>query len=109
MASDGSERITEVVTALWVVGELLVVVMAKFASATADEIPALREEAEKLAQRVVEFCIDTAPVDHLPSEEAEALRSELLQLAETLKGRIGDIVEMCWAEIVGGDTSRTRH
>jgi hypothetical protein len=109
VASDGSERVTEVVTALCVVGELLVVLMAKLASATADEVPALREEAEKLAQRVVECCIDTAPVDHLPSEEAKELRSELLQLAETLKGQIGDIVDMCWAQIVGGDTSRTRH
>jgi hypothetical protein len=109
VASDGSERITEVVTALCVVGELPVILTAKLASASADEIPALRDEAEKLAHRVVECCLDTAPADHLRPEEVAELRAEMFQLGETLRAQIGDIVDMCWAQIVGGATSRTWH
>jgi hypothetical protein len=52
MASDGPERMVETVTAIAVVGEVLAALIVKLASATADEIPALREEAKKLAQRV---------------------------------------------------------
>jgi hypothetical protein len=54
MAFDGSERMAEIVTMLAVVDELLVGLTANLVSATADEIPALCEEAEKIAQRVVE-------------------------------------------------------
>jgi hypothetical protein len=109
MASDGSERMTEIVTTLAVVGELLVVLTAKLTSATAEEIPGLREEAKKLGHRVAECCIETAPVDHLPPDEVAELRAELFQLGATLQAHIPDVVDVCWAQIVGGATSRTWH
>jgi len=109
VASDGSERITEVVTALSVACGLLEVLTAKLASATVDEIPALRDEAEKLVHRIVECCVDTAPVDQLRIEEAGELRAQMSQLAEVLRAQIADIVDVCWARIIGGATSRTWH
>jgi hypothetical protein len=109
MASDGPERIVEIVTALSVVGELLAVVTAKLTSATADEIPALREEAKKLTQRVVGCCMDTAPVDHRPPDEVAELRANLHELAEALQAQIAEIADLCWAQITGGFASRTWH
>jgi hypothetical protein len=109
MASDGSERMTEIVTMLSVIGELLAVLTANLASATADEIPALCEEAEKLAQRVVECCMDTAPVDHLPREEVTELRADLHELAEALQAQIANTVHLCLTQITGGVASRTAH
>jgi hypothetical protein len=109
VACDGSERMAEIVTVLSVVGELVAVLTAKLISATADEIPSLREEAETLAQRVVECCMDTAPVDHLPPEEVAELRAELFQLGDSLRAQIADIVDVCWARLLGGGTSQTRH
>jgi hypothetical protein len=108
-SSDGSERMLEIVTALSVLGDVLAALIVKLASATADEIPALCDEAEILAQRVIECCADTAPVDHLPPEEVLNLRSELVQLAEALKDHIARIVDLRIAPFTGGATSRTRH
>jgi hypothetical protein len=108
-SSHGPERMAEMVTALSVLGEVLAALIVKLASATADEIPALFDEAEILAQRVTECCADTAPVDHLPPGEAARLRRELVQLAETLKGQIARIVDLRLAQFTGGATSRTRH
>jgi hypothetical protein len=73
MPSDGPERMGEIVTSLAIVGEVLAALIVKLASATADEIPALCDEAE----RVVECCADTAPVDPLPPEEVTELRANL--------------------------------
>ena len=109
MASDGPERMVETVTAIAVVGEVLAALIVKLASATADEIPALREEAKKLAQRVAECCMNTAPVDHLPPDEVAELRANLHELAEALQAQIADIGDLCWAQIKGGVASRTRH
>jgi hypothetical protein len=106
---EGPERMAEIVTVLAVVGEVLAVLTAKLSSATADEIPALREEAERLAQRVVECCVDTAAVEHLHPEEATAIRSELLKLGEGMKAQIAGVVALCVAQITGGVVSRTSH
>jgi hypothetical protein len=108
MASDGSERMTEIVAALSVVSQVLADLVVKLASATPDEIPALRDDAETLAQRVVECCMDTAPVDHLPPEEVAALHSEMVQLAAALKAQIAGVVDLCLTRIAAG-TSQTRH
>jgi hypothetical protein len=51
VASDGPERMIEIVTTLAVVGEVLAALIVKLASATADEIPALCDEAEICAAR----------------------------------------------------------
>jgi hypothetical protein len=107
--SDGPERMVEMVTALSVLGEVLAALVVKLASATAVEIPTLCDEAEVLAQRVTECCADTAPVDHLPPEEAAAIRSDMLQLAEAMKAQIAGIVDLRLARFTGGVTSRTRH
>ena len=48
MNSDGSERMTEIVTTLAVVGEVLAQLVVKLASATAAELPALLDDAEEL-------------------------------------------------------------
>ena len=110
MASDGPERMVEIVTALAIVGEVLAALIVKLASATADEIPALCDEAEILAQRVTECCADTAPVDPLQPEEVTELRTNLHELAEALQAQIADIADLCWAHITGGViASRTRH
>jgi hypothetical protein len=109
MASDGPERMIEIVTTLAVVGEVLAALIVKLASATADEIPALCDEAEILAQRVVECCADTAPVDPLQPEEVTELRANLHELAEALQAQIAEIADLCWAQITGGVASRTRH
>jgi hypothetical protein len=109
MASEGSERMVEIVTALAVVGEVLAGLLVKLASATPAEIPALCNDAENLARRVVDCCIDTAPSDHLPPEEAAALQVELVQLAESLPAQITGIIDLRLAEITGGVASRTRH
>jgi hypothetical protein len=108
-SSDGPERMVEIVTALAVVGEVLAGLIVKLASATADEIPALCDEAEILAQRVIECCADTEPVDHLPPEGVLNLHRELVQLAEALKDQIARIVDLRLAQFTGGATSRTRH
>jgi hypothetical protein len=109
MDSDGPERMVEIVTALAVVGEVLADLLVKLASATPAEIPALCDDAENLARRVVDCCIDTAPSDHLAPEEAAALRVELAQLVETLQAQIAGSVDLRMAEIMGGVASRTRH
>jgi hypothetical protein len=109
MAFDGSERMAEIVTMLVVVDELLVGLTANLVSATAHEIPALCEEAEKIAQRVVECCMDTAPIDHLPSEEVATLRADLHKLAEAFQAQIADILDLCLRQIAGGGGSQTRH
>jgi hypothetical protein len=75
----------------------------------ATEIPAICNEAENLARRVVDCCIDTAPSDHLPPEEAAALRVELVQLAATLQAQITGIIDLRLAQITGGVASRTSH
>jgi hypothetical protein len=106
---EGSERMVEIVTVLAVVGEALAVLVARLASATATEIPAICKEAENLARRVVDCCIDTAPSDHLPPEEAAALRVELVQLAATLQAQITGIIDLRLAQIMGGVASRTSH
>jgi hypothetical protein len=108
-SSHGPERMAEIVTALSVLGDVLAALIVKLASATADEIPALCDEAEILAQRVIECCADTAPVRHLPPEEVLNLRSELVQLAEALKDQIARIVDLRLAQFTGGAASRTRH
>jgi hypothetical protein len=46
VASDGSERMAEIVAILSVVGELLEALTANLISATADEIPSLHKEVE---------------------------------------------------------------
>jgi hypothetical protein len=109
MAFDGSERMAEIVTMLAVVDELLVGLTANLISATADEMPALCEEAEKIAQRVVECCMDTAPIDHLPPEEVATLRANLHKLAEAFQAQIADILDVCLTQIAGGGASQTRH
>jgi hypothetical protein len=109
MASDGPERMVEIVTALAVVGEVLAALIVKLASATADEMPALCDEAKILAQRVTECCADTAPVDPLQPEDVTELRANLHELAEALQAQIADIGDLCWAQITGGVASRTRH
>jgi hypothetical protein len=106
---DGSERMAEIVTMLSVIGELLEGLMASLISATADEIPAIYEEAEKLAQRVVKCCMDTAPVDHLPPAEAATLRADLQELAEAFQAQIADILDLCFTQSAGGGASQTRH
>ena len=110
MAS-GSERMVEIVTAISVLGDILSDLIVKLASATADEIPALRAQAEALALRVTECCADTASVDHLPPEQATAIRSELLKLGEGMKAQIADVVSLCMARLTGGGggTPLTRH
>jgi hypothetical protein len=109
MAFDRSERMAEIVTMLSVVRALLVGLTANLKLATADEIPALCEEAEKLAQRVVECCMDTAPVDHLPTAEVETLRADMHELAEAFQAQIADILDLCLTQIAGGGASQTRH
>jgi hypothetical protein len=109
MRFDGSERMTEIVTALSANDRILADLVVRLASATADEIPALREEAEMLAQHVVDCCMDAAPVDHLPHEEVAALQSELVKLADALKAQIAGVVNLCLAHTMGGATSHTRH
>jgi hypothetical protein len=103
----GPEGMVEIVIALSVLGDVLTDLIVKLASATPDEIPALRAQAETLAQRVVECCIDIAPVDHLPPEEVATIRSEMLQLAEAMKVQIASIVDVRLAPF--GATSLTRH
>jgi hypothetical protein len=85
------------VTTLAVVGEVLAALVVKLASATSDEIPALCDEAEILAQCVVECCADTAPVDPLHSEEVTELRANLHEWAEALQALIADVADLCWA------------
>jgi hypothetical protein len=109
MNSEGSERMAEIVTTLAVVGEVLAQLVVKLASATAAELPALCHDAENLARRVVDCCIDTAPVDHLPPEEVAALRAELFQLAESLQAQINGIVDTCCERITGQGAFGTRH
>ncbi len=99
----------EIVTALSVVSEILADLVVKLASATTDEIPALCDEAEILAQRVTECCADTVSVDHLPPEEATAIRRDVLQLAGALRDQIARIVGLRLALFTGGATSQTRH
>jgi hypothetical protein len=109
MNSDGSERMTEIVTTLAVVGKVLAHLVVKLASATPAELPALCDDAKNLARRVVDCCIDSAPVDHLPSEEVAELRAELFQLAESLQVQINGIVDTCCERITGQGASGTRH
>jgi hypothetical protein len=101
MDSHGSERM--------VVGDVLTDLVAKLASATTDEIPALRAQAEALTQRVTECRSATASVDHLAPEEATAMRGDMLLLAEAMKVEIARIVDLRLAPFTGGATSRTRH
>jgi hypothetical protein len=100
---------TEIVTMLSVVGELLEALTANLVSATADENPSLREEAKRLAQRVVECCINTAPVDHLCPEEVAKLRADLHELAEAFRAQIANIFDLCLTEIASGGASQTWH
>jgi hypothetical protein len=109
MGADGPDRMMEVVTALSVFSKLLADLVAKLASAASDEIPALADDAKKSARQIVECCMDTAPVSHLRPEEVAAMRAELVQLAETLHAEIDGLVDLRWAQIGGGGTSRTRH
>jgi hypothetical protein len=106
---EGSERMAIIVTVLAVVGEALAALVDGLASATATEIPAICKEAENLARRVVDCCIDTAPFEHLPPEEAAALRVELVQLAATLQAQITGVIDLRLAQITGGVASRTSH
>jgi precorrin isomerase len=96
-------------TALSVLGDILKDLIVKLASATTDEIPALRAQAEALTQRVIECCADTASVDHLSPKEATAIRTEILQLAEAMKAQIASIVDVRLAPFTGGATSQTLH
>jgi hypothetical protein len=111
MDSGGPERMAEIVTAISVLGEVLSELIVKLASATADEIPGLRAQAEALTERVTEYCADSAAVGHLPPEEATAIRSELLKLGEGMKAQIADVVSLCIARLTGsgGGTPITRH
>jgi hypothetical protein len=109
MDSHGPERMVEIVIALSVLGDVLKNLIVKLASATTDEIPALRAQAEALTQRVIECCADTASVDHLSPKEATAIRTEMLQLAEAMKAQIASIVDVRLAPFTGGATSQTRH
>jgi hypothetical protein len=109
MDTRGPERVVEIVTAISVLGDVLSDLIVKLASATADEIPGIRAQAEALAERVAEYCADTASVEHLRREEATAIRSELLKLGEGMKAQIADTVSLCMARITGGVASRTRH
>jgi dsDNA-specific endonuclease/ATPase MutS2 len=110
MDTRSPERMVEVVTALSVLSDVLTDLIVKLASATTDEIPALRAQAEALTQRVIECCADTATVDHLPAEEVAAIRSELLQLAAAMKAQIASIVDVRLAPFTSdATTSRTRH
>jgi hypothetical protein len=109
MVSDGPERMVEIVTALSVLSDVLTDLIVKLASATTDEIPAIRAQAEALAQRVTECCADTASVDHLAPAEATAIRSDMLLLAEAMKVEIARIVDLRLAPFTGGAASRTRH
>jgi hypothetical protein len=99
----------EIVTAISVLGDVLSDLIVKLASATADEIPGIRAQSEALAERVTEYCADTAPVEHLPREEAAEIRSELLKLREDMKAQIADVVSLRMARIGGGATSPTLH
>jgi hypothetical protein len=109
MNSHGPERMVEIVTALSVLGDVLTDLIVKLASATPNEIPALRAQAEALTQRVTECCADTAPVDHLAPEEVTAIRSEMVRLAEAIKAQIANIVDLRLTCFTGGAASRTRH
>jgi hypothetical protein len=109
MNSHGPERMVEIVTALSVLGDVLTDLIVKLASATPNEIPALRAQAEALTQRVTECCADTAPVDHLAPKEVTAIRSEMVRLAEAIKAQIANIVDLRLTCFTGGAASRTRH
>jgi hypothetical protein len=96
-----------------VLGDVLTDLIVKLSSATPNEIPALRAQAEALTQRVTECvaecCADTAPVDHLAPEEVTEIRSEMVRLAEAMKAQIANIVDLRLTSFTGGAASQTRH
>jgi hypothetical protein len=109
MSSHSPRRMVEIIAALSVFGDVLTDLIVKLASATPNEIPELRAQAEALTQRVTECCADTAPVDHLAPEEVTEIRSEMVRLAEAMKAQIANIVDLRLTSFTGSAVSRTRH
>jgi hypothetical protein len=79
---NGSERMADITTMLSVVGQSLADLAVRLASATADEIPTLADDARISVQGITACCMDTGPLEHFTPDDAAALRAGLIQLAE---------------------------
>jgi hypothetical protein len=105
---NGSERMAEITTTLSVVGQSLAELAVRLASATADEIPTLADDA-RISVRITACCTDTGPLEHFTPDDAAAFRAGLIQLAEILQAQIVGIIDLRWGQLTAGGGSRSRH
>jgi hypothetical protein len=106
---NGSERMAEITTTLSVVGQSLADLAVRLASATADEIPTLADDARISVRRITACCMDTGPLEHFTPDDAAAFRAGLIQLADILQAQIVGIIDLRWAQLTSGGGSRSRH
>jgi hypothetical protein len=106
---DSAERGVELVTVLAVASRVLTELIERLQTARADQISALAEGAKTAAERIVGCCADTASLDHLPSESADTIRTDLSRLGEFLQAEIAGIIKLRWAQLESGGSSQTRH
>jgi hypothetical protein len=95
--------------ALAEVGELLAVLTVRLGSANIEEIPRLIDDAKEAARFVLRCCLASDSVGELPQEEAAVLRAELTRLGDALEAQLAGIIDLRWAQLIGGSASLTRH
>jgi hypothetical protein len=82
------ERLVEMDTILAATIEVLAGLVIKLQSATAEEIPALVNQAKSSVEQIVKCCTGTAALEHLSPEIAETMLADLISLGETLQAQI---------------------
>jgi hypothetical protein len=104
---DGSEQLD--VAATLAAAATLAFLMVKIGSATADEIPALADEAKRSAQIICAFSGDTLALEYLGSNDAAELRAGLEKLSRDLQVQIAGVVDLRRAQLANSGVSSTRH
>jgi hypothetical protein len=87
------------------VGELLTVLTVKLGSASIEEMPVLIDHAKEAVGLILRCCMASYQVGELPPEQAERLRTDLVQLGEALEDQISSIAELRWAQLTGSPSS----
>jgi len=104
---DGSEQAD--VAATLAAAQALVLLVVKIGSATADEIPALADEAKRSAKTICAFSGDTMALEYLRPEDKAELRAGLDKLSKDLQVQIAGIVDLRRAQLVNSGASSIRH
>jgi hypothetical protein len=96
-------------TTLTEVGKLLTILAVQIESATVENMPALIDEASDAARTILKCCLASDPSGHLPPEEMEMLRAELVKLGNALEAQIAGVFDIRWVQLASGTVSATRH